>query len=141
MTRVPALGLFVIGLLFVGGSMWVAVATDVPRIPVVGEITNVDEPIRVTVYKEWPIAASQHEVNDVLRPSFDVLWVRITAPGYRDVTKPFEREKMGDQIKLGKIVMQRAPVARVETKEQNIQSLSFTAPEFDPNAGGGFFSH
>src|SRR6266498_5230438 len=40
-TRVPALGLFVIGLLFVGSSMWVAMKTDVPRISVTGELAGI----------------------------------------------------------------------------------------------------
>lgn len=134
-TRVPALGLFIIGLMFVGGSMWVAKETDVLRISVIGEIIEVDEPIKVTVFKEWPVAASQREVNDVLRPSFDVLWVKVTAPGYRPYERSFERDKTAGQIKLGKIDMQRI-VPKVQADPQNIAPIGFPAPAFDPNASG-----
>lgn len=134
-TRVPALGLFVIGLMFVGGSMWVAMKTDVPRIAVVGEISGVDEPIKVKVFREWDVAASQQEVNDVLRPSFDVLWVRVTAPGYVEFTKSFERDKAEGVFKLGKIALHRA-VPTITSNPENIVPIGFAAPKFDPGAAG-----
>ena len=131
-TRVPALGLFVIGLLFVGASMWVAMKTDVPRISVTGELAGLDEPAQVTAYKEWPVASSQSEVNDVLRPSFDVLWVRITAPGYSEFDKSFDG---GGAIKLGTVKLERA-VPKIEPKPENIAQVNFSAPKFDPGGGG-----
>jgi len=134
-TRVPALGLFVIGLLFVAGSMWVAMKTDVPFISVIGEFAEVDEPVKVTLYKEWPVASSQHEVNDVLRPSFDVLWVKIAAPGYDPLEMSFNRDAVAGRIKLGKVALKRA-IPKIEPKIENIAPLNFAAPKFDPSAGG-----
>jgi F0F1-type ATP synthase membrane subunit c/vacuolar-type H+-ATPase subunit K len=138
-TRVPALGLFVIGLLFVGASMWVAMKTDVPRIPVVGEFIDMDEPINVTVHKEWSVASSQREVNDVLRPSFDVLWVKMVAPGYDPLDMSFSRDRMAGEIQLGKVTLKRA-IPKIEPRPENIEPVNFPAPKFDPNAGG-FAAH
>ena len=134
-TRVPALGLFVIGLLFVIASMYVAKATDVPRIPVTGEVDGVDEPITVTAHTEWMLMAPQHEVTDVLRPSLDVLWIRIAAPGFQPFEKSFMRDTMNGQIKLGNVHLERV-VPKIEPKAANIAPAPFEAPKFDPRSGG-----
>jgi len=133
-TRVPALGLFVIGLLFVGGTLWVARDTDVQRIPVSGEIENVDEPLTVTAYTQWSVNASRKEVSDVLRPSFDVLWIRVQAPGFQQVEKAFPKESRSGEIKLGKVRLERV-VPKIHPKEANIATVDFSAPPFDPTGG------
>ena len=130
-TRAPALGLFVIGMMFVGGSLWVARDTDVQKIPVSAEIDDVDEPITATVYTSWGVAASKHEVSAVLRPALDILWLKIEAPGYEPLERANAMSDARGGIKLGKVKLVRA-VPKIEPKEENIAPLPFEAPKFDP---------
>ena len=88
-THAPALGLFVIGLLFVVSAIYFAQTTTVKEIPVVGVTENIED-ITVTVRSEWPVPAHQGRVQHVIRPNLDVLWVLISAPGYKPDYQPYE---------------------------------------------------
>ena len=132
-TRFPALGLFVIGLLFIIVAMYAAKVPDVPSIPISGEVDDVDGPITVTVHTEWTLMAPQREVSDVLRPSLDVLWIRIAAPGFLAREMAFPRDTMNGRIKLGTVHLERVH-EKMEPNETNIKAAPFTAPKFDPRS-------
>lgn len=119
-THVPALGLFVIGLLFVISAIYFAQTTTAKAIPVSGIAENIEEEISVIVKSEWPVTAHQGHVQAVIRPQLDVLWVVISAPGYKPAIKPYEDFKEG--VNFGTVQLEKA-VEKEDPNENNIEEL------------------
>lgn len=128
-THAPALGLFVIGLLFVVSAIYFAQTTAVKKIPVIGIAENVEGDISVTVRSEWPVPAHQGKVQHVIRPNLDVLWVQVSAPGYIPDIKPYKDFKEG--VDFGTVKLVKA-VPDIEVKESNIEKLPDTFESIPP---------
>ena len=123
-THAPALGLFIIGLLFVALSIYFAQPPIVNEIPVKGIVENIEDNITVKVKsKDWDVEAHKGKVHDVIHPNLDVLWVVISAPGYREHAQDFELRKGG--VDLGKIQLEKA-IETIESDERNIVGLPDT---------------
>ncbi len=131
-TQVPALGLFVIGLLFIGLSIYVARGNEAAPIRLVGKTGVVDQPIFVQVRSEWLVPAVLGQVDHVLRPQLDILWITIKAPGYAEFAKPFSKDELKNGINFGDIKMQRIALPPV-TRLQEIAPLpaGVTPPPLD----------
>ena len=133
-THAPALGLFVIGLLFVVSAIYFAQTTTVKEIPVVGVTENIED-ITVTVRSEWPVPAHQGRVQHVIRPNLDVLWVLISAPGYKPDYQPYEDFKEG--VNLGKVRLEKV-VEKIEPNKSNIDELPDNVKNIPLDAGKRF---
>lgn len=121
-TQVPALGLFVIGLLFIGLSIHFARETAATPIELIGKTSGVEEPITVLVSSEWGVPAIQGQVHHVLRPQLDVLWITISAPGYEPFSQPFAKDHIKKGVNFGDVKLRRI-AARPPANPQNIASL------------------
>jgi hypothetical protein len=121
-TRVPALGLFVIGLCFVVVSIYFGRDIAATPIEVVGVAEQVDEPVTVLVKSEWGVPALEGQVHHVLRPQLDVLWVVVSAPGYRPYVESFSRDRIKQGVDFGKVRLQRV-VERIPARSANIRAL------------------
>jgi hypothetical protein len=136
-THAPALGLFVIGLLFVGLAIYFGRETAATPIELKGTTGVIDEPVTVFVRSEWGIPAVQGSVHHVLRPQLDVLWIYISAPGYEPYSQSFPRGQLKKSVDFGEIKLRRK-AERIEAKRGNIVALppGITPPPF--TAVGGF---
>lgn len=121
-THAPALGLFVIGLLFVGLAIYVARETAATPIELKGKTGIIDEPVSVFVRSEWGVPAVQGSVHHVLRPQLDVLWIYISAPGYEPYSQSFPRDQIKKFVDFGEIKLRRK-TERIEPKKGNIVEL------------------
>jgi hypothetical protein len=121
-THVPALALFVIGLAFVGLSIYAARDTAATPIEVKGEAAAPGEEVRVFFKSEWPVPVSGRQVFQVLRPRLDVITLVITAPGYQPFYQSYSKRDIGNLLDFGTVQLVRA-VSRVETRAENIAPL------------------
>jgi hypothetical protein len=120
-THVPALGLFVIGLLFVVSAIYFAQTTAVKEISIIGMAEAPEEEITVIVRSEWPVTAHQGRVHAVIYPNLDVLWVQVSAPGYKPVIQPFKDYK--EVVDIGSVQLERKIPERIEPDKSNIADL------------------
>jgi hypothetical protein len=121
-THAPALGLFVIGLLFVFLAIYFAQTTTAKPIPVRGKAENIEEEISVIAKSEWHVAAHQGHVQDVIRPQLDVLWVVISAPGYNEHILCYNKEDFIKGVNLGKVQLVKA-MEKLDPNENNIEAF------------------
>jgi hypothetical protein len=115
-THAPALGLFVIGLLFIGLAIYFGRETTATPIELKGETGVTDEPVTVFVLSRWGVPAVGGSVHHVLRPHLDVLWIDISAPGYDTYTKSFLRNHIKASVNLGEIKLRRK-IPRIEPRK------------------------
>ena len=135
-THAPALGLFVIGLLFVISAIYFAQTTAVKEIPVIGVVENDVDDLKVKVKsKDWPVTSHQGKVHEVIRPNLDVLWVVVTAPGYIPHSQDFDLKKGG--VNLGTIQLKKV-VNKIEPKAANIDKLPDNVKNIPLDAGKRF---
>ncbi len=122
-THAPALGLFVIGLLFIGVGIYSARETTVSPIELKaetkGETGIIDEPVTVRVTSEWGVPAVHGSVRYVLRPALDVLWIYFKAPGYETYAQSFSKESIKKSVDLGEIKLKKR-LPRIEPNKKNI---------------------
>lgn len=136
-THAPALGLFVIGLLFVGLSIYFAERMTAAPIELVGDTEVAEGPVRVLVRSEWELPTVEGKLRHVLRPNLDVLWILISAPGHRSYTKSFTMKEVGGNVDLGAIKL-RKEIDRIQPKAKNIPALP-PGIESPPVTKGGSF--
>jgi len=136
-THVPALGLFVIGLLFVISAIYFAQTTTVKAIPVIGKAENVEEEIDVIIKSEWPVSAHQGHVQAVIRPQLDVLWVVISAPGYNQRTLVFKKEDFIKGVNLGTVQLEKT-MEKPDPNENIIEELPANFRNISLDAGKTF---
>jgi len=121
-TRIPALGLFVIGLIFIGISIYFTKDTAATPIKVTGKTHNINEEVTVKVRSLWVVPIQSGQVFHVLRPNLDVLWVEISAPGYEPLKIPFAKNRTGEGINFGDVTLKQI-VEKIEAKSENIMAL------------------
>lgn len=121
-THAPALGLFGIGLLFVGLAIYFTRELTASPIELIGKTDVVDEPVTVLVSSEWGIPARQGAVHHVLRPQLDVLWITISAPGYEPYAHSYAKDQRKKGINFGEVRLRRI-ATRIEPKNENIVEL------------------
>jgi len=121
-TSVPALGLFVIGFLFIGLSIYFARETTARSIELQGETTVVDEPVSGFVRIEWPIPMHNGKVHYVFRPQLDVFWLNISAPGYVPFYRSYSKNEFEEGVQLGVVKLERK-VNPIKTNGNNITPL------------------
>jgi hypothetical protein len=121
-TQAPALGLFIIGLLFIGLSIYSARETPVTPIEVKGQTAIKEEEIKVLFRTEWPIPVSGHQVLAVLRPQIDVITLVISASGYDPHYQCYSRKELEKGLDFGTIKLSRK-VDTIEAKDENIVNL------------------
>lgn len=137
-THAPALGLFVIGLLFVGLSIYFGERMTAAPIELRGKTEDVDEPVTVFVRSEWGVPAPQGKVHHILRPQLDVLWIYVSAPGYEPYSDSFSKDVVKKGVDFGVIKLKRQVKERIKPNEKNIVALppGITPP---PVTTGGSF--
>lgn len=136
-TNVPALGIFVIGLLFIGLSIHFAKITAATPIELKGKTEGVTEPVTVCLRSEWGIPAPQGKVHTTLRPHLDVFWIYISAPGYEPYCDSYSKEDTAKGVDFG-IVTLRRKIEPIEQNEENIIPLPH-GTEVPPLTEGGSF--
>jgi len=136
-THVPALGLFVIGLLFVISAIYFAQTTTAKAIPIIGKTENVEEKINVLIKSEWPVPAHQGYVQAVIRPQLDVIWVVISAPGYNERTLVFTKEEFIKGVDLGTVQLEKT-MERPEPNKNMIEELPADFRDISLDAGKTF---
>jgi len=121
-THVPALALFVIGLAFVGLSIYAARETTATPIKVKGEAAARGEEVKVFFRSEWPIPVAGEKILAVLRPQLDVLQLVISAPGYQPYFQCYSKRDIEKGLDFGTVQLVRA-VAKIDTNPENIEPL------------------
>lgn len=121
-TRIPALGLFVIGLIFIGISIYYTKDTAATPIQVTGKTHNINEEVTVNVRSLWVVPTQSGQVFHILRPNLDVLWVEISAPGYEPLKIPFPKNRTREGINFGDVTLKQI-VDRIDVKSENIMTL------------------
>jgi hypothetical protein len=131
-TQAPALGLFIIGLLFVGLSIYSAKETTATPIEVKGETRINDEEVKVFFRSEWPIPVAGHQIYAVLRPQLDVIQLVISAPGYEPYYRCYSKKDIERGLNFGTIELVRV-IEKIEAKDENIAALppGITPPPID----------
>ena len=140
-TTYPALGLFIIGLAFVGMALWVSMPKPGIPLNIVGKI-DIDEPSLVTVSVEPDISAtfkpdSYGRLDKVLRLDVRRLNVVINAAGYKP--QPFVTTlKMEDAkgqtlafdqvVKFEKMQVQAPAPGKVDPLPENVKVEPLHAP-------------
>ena len=123
-THIPALGLFIIGLLFVFISIFWGKSTAVKEIQITGSINVDDDAILVVKGDEWQFRCPSKEVNLVARPHLDTIYISVTAPGYQSrILTPYKITDIKDEINLGSITLVKEKVEKPEVKSTNIAPL------------------
>lgn len=142
-TNVPALGIFMIGLLFIGLSIHFAKATEATPIEVKGEtelqgeMEGVTKAVTVYMRSEWGIPAPQGKIHHILRPHLDVLWIYISAPGYKPYCNSFSKEDTSNGLDFGTITLTRK-IEPIESKIENIKALPHGTKSPPLKEGGSF---
>ena len=121
-TRTPALGLFIIGLCFIGVSIYFGRDIAATPIEVLGNAENIDEPVTVMLRSEWPLSAQQGQVHHVIRPQIDVMWVIVSAPGYRPYVANFSKSDIKNGLNFGSITLEKV-VDRIPANPANIAEV------------------
>ncbi|MCG8337970.1 MAG: hypothetical protein MJE63_26000 [Proteobacteria bacterium] len=139
-TQYPALGIFLIGLAFVLVALIYAKPPLISSIEFRGRANNVRDHLKVFVQADqWPVStSSQGRVHGVIHPNLDILWVKITAPGYRPIVTSVSNENIINGVAdLGEISLERV-VDEIQTDPTQISSLPDNFNASSLNEGGSF---
>ncbi len=136
-TRNPALGLFVIGLCFVALSIYFGQDMAATAIEVRGRAENVDEKVTILLQSQWPVDTHEGRVHQVVRPQLDVLWVVVSAPGYKPHYESFARSELKRGVDFGSVTLDRA-TPKVQPNPARIIELP-AGMEAPPMSDGGRF--
>ncbi len=102
-TQYPALGIFIIGLLFVAFSVIMG-KPELNKLIIKGRAVNVAEPVKISLKTNTWISSLSHE-EDVLEtfyPNIDTIQIVVSAPGYDSYVKTIQvgsksiKEDLGD---------------------------------------------
>jgi len=136
-TRNPALGLFVIGLCFVALSIYFGQDMAATAIEVRGRAENVDEKVTILLQSQWPVDTHEGRVHQVVRPQLDVLWVVVSAPGYKPHYKSFARRELKRGVDFGSVTLTKA-TPKINPNPARIADLP-AGVESPPMSEGGSF--
>jgi hypothetical protein len=138
-TGVPALALFLIGLMFV--ALAVFRAPSVQPFKVIG---STDRPyaglsVLVADASEYPIPVAGMELRGVVRPSLDALSIIITAPGYVAEKRFLPLDHRGGEIHLDPVKLQRSDSSYTPPTDAQATPapLPGAAPLSQPSFGRG----
>lgn len=122
-TRVPALGLFIIGLCFVALSIYFGREVSAKAIEIEGLAENIDEEINVVLRSQWSIDSQRGRFHQVVRPQLDIFWLVVNAPGYKPHTITIASSEIEEEkVDLGTIRLEKV-VDRVQASTENIVEL------------------
>jgi hypothetical protein len=112
-THYPALGLFVIGVVFVAISV---VESKDPHLNIAGTVNGAD-PSQVQIAVSagpWPVSASTGgTINDIVTPTLGVLHVLVVAPGFNPPTQKFDiRPGWLGSLRLGDVTFKNQVVPK-----------------------------
>lgn len=123
-TQYPALGIFIIGLLFVA----LPVLTGKPefcKLTVKGKAVNVSEPISLTLKASSWKSSMQHtgEVLETFYPNVDTIQIVVSAPGYKSQIKTVQISSLKDGMaNLGDIKLSHL-ISKEEVTGEKITPL------------------
>jgi hypothetical protein len=128
-TYSPALGLFVIGLIFIISAAWYSKPPEIAPIRITGKI-NGPRSASVTIYissDQWPIEpSSDGSIENVVFPNLEILKVTVVAPGFDPIVR---KVKHSGTLVLGEIPI-GAPKADVpQVKPENIVTPGGPLPD------------
>jgi hypothetical protein len=123
-TQVPAIGFFLIGLVFVVIALWFA--TPVPDLPLTiqGEAPGIQSPITISVRTDpWLFTREPGgRFIGAVHPNLHVLVVETTAPGYEPVTT-YTQDWLKDRaVDLGPINL-RQVLSKIHPNPADIEKL------------------
>jgi len=124
-TQYPALGIFLIGLIFVVVAMIISKPQIPSPIEFRGTLENIKRDASLSVEaSHWNLrAASDGKINGKITPCLDILWVEVTAPGYEPAIKSIRKDEIQNGIaNLGNLNLKQI-VSKVESLEKNIKKL------------------
>ena len=140
----PALGLFIIGLIFVGGAAYMAQPPAVKRLTLHGRLikdVNSPDPSEITIQVEagpWVIRpTTTGEIQDELLPNLDWFTVRFLAPGCESrETRVQLQPSKPEIVSIGDVPSLIRTVSKPDVKAENI--LPTTAALPPPSSPGRF---
>ena len=129
-TQVPGIAFFLVGLLFLGFSMYFSRPPDIVPIEFNGQIKNVEEPVTILVSpNQWQIpTASDGSVEGKIYPDLSILLLVVSAPGYEPFRSVVNLRKSGKRLaKLGTLELKKK-IAEIKATPDNISAIGFAAP-------------
>ncbi|MEP7101828.1 MAG: hypothetical protein ABI781_15065 [Burkholderiales bacterium] len=131
-TGVPALGLFLIGLLFEGLALHCAPPPDVPTISVSGTTHEVYPNASVVVSADIPdarIRAAGKQVLGTARPALDEILITVTAPNFNPYKQKYSRVAAAGGVKLRDVTLTRSGAEFGIPSEAELPRAEPGAPE------------
>ncbi|RJG47745.1 hypothetical protein [Motilimonas pumila] len=122
-TQYPALGIFLIGLMFVFFSV-VMGKPNINTLTVTGTTTGIDEPVFISIKTgTWSSGLShQGELVETFHPRLDTLQIVVSAPGYDNHVKTIQVDTANKQADLGQITLTQK-VSKASLLESKIVPL------------------
>lgn len=141
-TRNPALGLFLIGLVFFVSSALIAQEGAIEKFELSGAIESLDELVGVEVHLiagPWKrdVLDSRGIVSEIYHPNVKKLRVKVVAPGYEFSGIGREIEVKSGKASLGKINIGRRSVEEIDTQPNSKPSQRPT--DGASNTSGGHY--
>ena len=135
-THYPALGLFLIGLVFIIVSAFYGEQIQVRKIKIAGTLLTEDSPIQdVTVHISagpWLVSPdSDGQIKGLVLPSIDMLRVEVHAPGYERsyIVKSIDIESIkGGTAEIGAISLGKRTYPALSPDTANIEPLEIELP-------------
>jgi hypothetical protein len=119
-TQYPALGIFVIGLLFIALSVYVG-KPDINKITLKAKTVDVAEPVNITVKANSWSSGLTHtgEIIETIYPNIDNIQVIVSAPGYENESKTINISSLKNGVAdLGEIQLhQKLAKSAIDTSQ------------------------
>ena len=131
-TQYPALGIFIIGLMFVTFSLVIG-KPEHHRLVIKGIAQDMDQPVTIRLKASSWVSGRAHngEVLETFYPNMDILQIEVTAPGYNPLVKPIAIDASDIEADLGQFTMDLSvekPVVSTEVSGRFESELS-TIPQ------------
>jgi len=129
-TYSPALGLFIIGLIFIIFAAWESKPPEIAPIRITGKI-SVPRPTTVTIFissDQWPIEpSSDGSIENVVYPNLEILKVTFVAPGFDPIV--VKKPKQTGTLPLGEIAFGQPKADLPQVKPENIANPGGPLPD------------
>jgi len=141
-THVPALGLFIIGLLFIILPLWLARPKSLPVVEITGQKGgSISQPIKLQIETvPWSSGKPhEHMIEEELDLSNIIFVVKATAAFHKEVERRISLSRLlGGDLDLGKITLPIA-VSEITRNEELIEELppNIVEPPIDQEGGFG----
>lgn len=122
-TQYPALGIFMIGLLFVFFSVFMG-KPDLNKLVVKGKTVNVTEPVNISLKTSTWSSGLSHtgDVLETFYPNIDTIQIVVSAPGYDSHIKTIQITSGGGLADLGDFSLNQK-IARSDLQAASITPL------------------